>query len=95
MLTNCSSYLEFETIVVKSISICGVSWNRRSKYDKIPANVDILITHEPPTGILDAGSKFGIERHFGCEYLCAVFTKLDFRAPRFHLFGHIHEGFGA
>lgn len=50
---------------------------------KIPAQVDILVTHTPPLGILDARA--------GCESLAHRLAKLS---PKLHVFGHIHERFG-
>ncbi|CAI6332983.1 unnamed protein product [Periconia digitata] len=51
---------------------------------KIPDDTDILITHGPPKGHLDAG-------HLGCKYLL---DELWRRKPRLHVFGHIHDGYG-
>jgi Icc-related predicted phosphoesterase len=49
----------------------------------------VLVTHGPPWGILDfCGS------HAGCSDLLDIVTKKLSAAPRFHIFGHIHEGFG-
>jgi Icc-related predicted phosphoesterase len=61
----------------------------RNKWHSIPSNVQILITHGPPAGILD----FTIDgRHAGSTSLLA---ELNQRVkPQLHLFGHIHEGYG-
>ncbi|CRG90303.1 hypothetical protein PISL3812_07346 [Talaromyces islandicus] len=51
--------------------------------------VDIMLTHGPPLGILDTvehGEKVG------CEHLLRACGRAR---PRLHVFGHIHEGFGA
>jgi hypothetical protein len=51
--------------------------------------VDIMLTHGPPLGILDQvvhGARVG------CEHLLKACTRAR---PRLHVFGHIHEGFGA
>lgn len=42
--------------------------------------MDVLITHGPPQGILDYGA--------GCKYLRAAVDRLK---PRLHVFGHMHE----
>ncbi len=54
----------------------------------IPKNTDMLITHGPPFGKLDATTN-----HFrtGCEDLLK--TVYDIK-PRYHIFGHIHESYG-
>jgi len=61
--------------------------------DKIPNNTDILITHGPPRGILDLLDSFGSNpgENVGCEYLL---NKVNEVKPKYHVFGHIHEGYG-
>lgn len=57
-------------------------------YNKIPNDVDVLITHGPPHGILD------ITPHnlpVGCELLI---NKLNTINPIIHVFGHIHHSYG-
>jgi len=54
----------------------------------IPDNTDILITHGPPYGILDAVP----HGHVGCE---ALLKRVKAVKPRVHLFGHIHEAYGS
>ncbi len=61
----------------------------RDMWDLIPSDVDILVTHSPPQGLLDR-SKGGI--HCGCEELR---QQVQHRIkPRIHVFGHIHEARG-
>jgi len=55
---------------------------------KIPKNLDILITHGPPFGILDRTIR-GVTA--GCSKLLEA---VQLKAPRIHVFGHIHEGYG-
>ena len=57
-------------------------------WDLIPENTDILITHGPPFGALDATIS---GNHVGCENLAEVIEKIR---PKLHVFGHIHEGHG-
>lgn len=59
------------------------------KWKAIPENIDILITHGPPYGILDY-AKFSA-KNVGCELLLARVKEIK---PKIHIFGHIHEGFG-
>lgn len=68
-----------------------------AKWDLIPEDTEVLITHGPPHGILDAYSEPRyIEKagqvHVGCELLRARIERLP--ALRLHAFGHIHEGHG-
>jgi Icc-related predicted phosphoesterase len=55
---------------------------------KIPNNLDILITHGPPKGILDEVGRGGDIENTGSSSLleCVMRAK-----PKFHIFGHIHE----
>lgn len=62
---------------------------RREVYSQIPAETDILITHEPPHGILDAD--FDSNWHFGCRELLEAVTRVR---PKLHVFGHVHTGYG-
>lgn len=57
-------------------------------YDLIPKGVDVLITHQPPMGILDLDSA---GRHFGSTKLLEKVTELK---PKLHLFGHVHNAYG-
>lgn len=54
----------------------------------IPNNTDILITHGPAFGILD---KIFQNQNVGCEDLLKSVENIN---PKYHIFGHIHEGFG-
>ena len=53
----------------------------------IPNDTDVLVTHQPPAGILD----YDGHRHYGSLEL---FEKIQIVCPRLHLFGHIHSAFG-
>lgn len=60
----------------------------KKKWDLIPNNTDILITHGPPFSKLDfvnGGS------NVGCEELLKRVISVK---PKIHVFGHIHEGAG-
>lgn len=63
---------------------------------KIPSDVDILITHGPPYGILDVIPESFKSTHSedvrrGCEDLLAVIKK-RLKDLKLHCFGHIHDG---
>jgi len=60
-----------------------------AKWAQIPDDVDVLVTHGPPKGVLD---RVFDGTHVGCEHLLeAVQNRVK---PRVHVFGHIHEGYG-
>jgi predicted phosphodiesterase len=64
-----------------------------SYWQTIPADVDILVTHGPPKGVLDVAHDFhsGEPVHVGSKSLTRQ-VKQRIR-PRIHAFGHIHDGF--
>lgn len=62
----------------------------RKHWENIPENIDILITHGPPMGHLDDING----EHVGCQDLLDVLNKKLTHPPRYHIFGHIHEGYG-
>ena len=64
----------------------------REKWALIPEGLDILVTHGPPLGRGDEGDKYGAPARFGCkDLLQEVQSRIK---PRFHVFGHVHEGYG-
>ncbi len=59
------------------------------KWNAIPANIDILISHSPPLGHGDL-CRSGLRA--GCtELLSTVQQRVK---PKYHIFGHIHEDYG-
>ncbi|MDR1951583.1 MAG: metallophosphoesterase, partial [Bacteroidales bacterium] len=54
---------------------------------KIPADTDVLITHQPPYCILDLSGGY----NWGDRILLETVLKTQ---PKFHLFGHIHGAYG-
>jgi Icc-related predicted phosphoesterase len=61
----------------------------KEKWDMIPMNTDILITHGPPLGKLDYVRY--TNENVGCEELM---KRVEVIKPKIHVFGHIHEGYG-
>lgn len=57
-------------------------------WSRIPNDVDVLITHTPPAGILDESST-GLK--LGCRHLSERLAALS---PRLHCFGHVHASAG-
>ena len=60
------------------------------KWEAIPDNTDILITHGPAFGTLDtvAGRPWD---NLGCELLA---QRIEVIKPKIHVCGHIHSGYG-
>jgi Icc-related predicted phosphoesterase len=96
-------YLEHEDVIIEEIRIFGSpftptfgNWNfmkDRSKLDKywtlIDGNVDILVTHGPPMGMLDLSrNRDNILEYCGDKALMRHVKKIK---PSFHVFGHIHN----
>ncbi|MGH9948517.1 MAG: metallophosphatase domain-containing protein [Pyrinomonadaceae bacterium] len=103
-------YLEDSSVEIDGLKIYGSPWQPRfydwafnlmrgaelaAKWKLIPNDIDILITHGPPNGILDeVPRQWGID-YKGCEELrkrveeVAAFGRL-----KLHVFGHIHCGYG-
>jgi len=106
LLSNCL-YLENRSVVIEGVKIYGSpmtppipgragafnvtrGFEDQQHWAKVPADVDVLVTHGPPYGILDT-TFTGL--HVGSETLLKE-TMSRIR-PRFHVFGHIHEAYGA
>jgi Icc-related predicted phosphoesterase len=101
MISDNYTYIEDELIEVEGLKIYGSPWQPefgswafnlprgekiKEKWDMIPEGIDILITHGPPHGILD---KCPLSE--GCEELYKAVKRIK---PKYHIFGHIHEGYG-
>jgi Icc-related predicted phosphoesterase len=99
------TYLQDDFVVIDDIKIYGTPWQPEfynwafnlkrdgidiiEKWNLIPEDTDILITHGPPNGILDyvAQSTF----HAGCNMLRKRVFEVK---PKLNIFGHIHQGYG-
>tara|TARA_R110000772_G_scaffold266416_1_gene388862 strand:- start:444 stop:1163 length:720 start_codon:yes stop_codon:yes gene_type:complete len=60
------------------------------KWEDIPKNVDILITHCPAFGVLDTITGRPWDP-LGCELLA---QRIEQIRPKIHVCGHIHSGYG-
>lgn len=94
-------YLEDKLLEYKGLRIYGTPWTPifcnwhfmlppgkiQQKWDLIPDNLDILITHGPPYSTLDGTCG---NRH-GCPHLLDAVVRAK---PKHHVFGHIHESGG-
>jgi Icc-related predicted phosphoesterase len=63
--------------------------DRKRLYSQIPPNIDVLISHGPPYGILDSEPIPGL--HAGCSELLDAVMHVH---PKFHVFGHVHGAYG-
>ncbi|KAF9932783.1 Metallophosphoesterase mpped2 [Linnemannia zychae] len=68
----------------------GVRGELKDIWKHIPENTDVLITHGPPKGhgdIIPEDKRVNV----GCEELL---ERLEAVKPMYHVFGHIHRGYG-
>jgi len=102
-LTGCE-YLEDSSIEICGLKIYGTPWQPEfsgwafnlprgsqclKRWNNIPTDTDILITHTPPLGFGDLCST-GVRA--GCvDLLRSVQKRIK---PKYHIYGHIHEGYG-
>lgn len=66
----------------------------RQKWALIPEDTDILVTHGPAFGVLDAARRFfpHSSENIGCRDLAERIKQL--KKLKLHVFGHIHEAHG-
>lgn len=85
--------LWFSGINPRCTAFTGNEGHLKEKYDKIPYNTDILITHSPPYSALDEIENYstGKIQNVGSVSLAESVRKIK---PKLHVFGHIHEGYG-
>lgn len=102
-LTNCT-YLEDSGIELYGLKFWGTPWQPEfcrwafnlkrgqeilNKWNLIPTDIDILITHTPPIGFNDLCCS-GVRA--GCVELLSTIQKRV--KPRYNIFGHVHESYG-
>ncbi|MEK7485535.1 MAG: metallophosphatase domain-containing protein [Planctomycetota bacterium] len=102
LITN-AIYLQDEGITIEGIHFYGSPWQPwffswafnlkkpeelRQKWDLIPTHTNILITHGPPFGYGDRTLRGD---QVGCKELL---KRVEILKPKYHIFGHIHEGAG-
>ena len=101
------TYLQDDEDIIDGVKIYGTPWQPwfydwafnlpkggpglYSKWEAIPKDTDILITHGPPQDHLDMSGPPYNEPHLGCAMLR---VKVDAQPPKIHVFGHIHGGYG-
>ena len=103
LLKGCG-YLQDSEVTLAGLRIWGSPWQPwfldwafnlqcgaeiRAKWDLIPEGIDILVTHGPPLG---RGDRVEGGEDAGCaDLLEAIRARVK---PRWHVCGHIHEGYG-
>ncbi len=91
---NCH-YLSNSGVTIEGLKFYGLplfmedieAGNLDTNIRKIPTDTNVLITHQPPYGILDSLANF----NYGDRIL--LLTVLNIQ-PQYHLFGHIHGAYG-
>lgn len=96
-------YLQDSAIKIENLKIYGSPWQPRffdwafnlprgaalaEKWQLIPSDTNVLITHGPAYGILNQNPS---GNHCGCEELVKFVEKIK---PQLHVFGHIHYSYG-
>ena len=98
-------YLQDSEVIIEGIKFYGTPWQPwfydwafnlpiggqelKDKFELIPDDTDILITHTPPKGFLDRVIRGN--QSVGCEILRDRILKIS---PKINSFGHIHEDYG-
>ncbi len=91
---NCY-YLCNSSVSIEGVKFYGVpmfmedamSGDYDRNIQKIPSDTDILITHQPPKGILDSSANI----NYGDSNLLQIVLEIK---PKYQLFGHIHGAYG-
>ena len=78
-------FLQDRSVTIEGVKFFGLGYNHSEEL--IPDDADIVVTHEPPLMICDESA--GI--HWGNAPLR---NRIFAVKPRYHLFGHAHEGYG-
>jgi Icc-related predicted phosphoesterase len=102
------TYLQDSSITIDGVKFYGSPWQPRfhdwgfnlsrgralaEKWKLIPDDVNVLITHCPPFGILDRAPRgFDEYENVGCEELLKRIDELN--KLQVHIFGHIHDCYG-
>ncbi|MDB2687266.1 metallophosphatase domain-containing protein [Mariniblastus sp.] len=98
-----ATYLQDSSVTIDGIRFYGAPWvptlqrwayylsddELREKWELIPDDTDVLITHTPPWYILDSPRDASV--HCGCSHLAARIATLNLRL---HCFGHNHSSYG-
>lgn len=98
-----ATYLEDSEVIIDGVKLYGSPWQPwfhdwafnlqrgqeiKKKWDMIPKDTDVLITHGPPYNILDETPR---GEKVGCQDLFDAVMRIK---PKVHVFGHIHWSYG-
>lgn len=78
-------FLQDKGVTIDGVKFFGLAYNHPEEL--IPADADIVVTHEPPVMILDESAG----THWGNTPLRKRVFEIN---PKYHLFGHAHESYG-
>lgn len=81
-------FLQDRGVTIDGVKFYGTGFMH---YRAIPPDTQVIVTHEPPLGILDREESLGIGEYGSTEIRKQVST---LPALRLHLFGHSHNGYG-
>lgn len=101
MLSNATLLID-DWVTLEGVKFYGTPWvslygnwaymlreaDLKAKYDLIPEDTDVLISHGPPQTVLDLTFR-GV-----CAGSEMLRQRVEAIAPKVHVFGHIHEGYG-
>jgi Icc-related predicted phosphoesterase len=102
LITN-AIYLQDEFTIIEGVKFYGSPWQPafynwsfnlrrgdelKAKWDLIPNDTDVLITHGPALNFLD---RVDDGTNVGCRDLLEAIWRVK---PKVHVCGHIHEGYG-
>lgn len=94
-------YLCNSSVVIDGVKFYGMPMFMENVIDgtydtiikNIPDDTDVLVTHQPPYGILDSGEYHGQKDYHYGDYL--LYAKVIDVKPMLHLFGHDHNAYGS
>lgn len=99
-LPDDTHYLYGSGVTLEGVRFCGIPMftqlltatpTNGNRYEEmvaqIPMETDVLITHQPPLGVLDSSDV----TYWGDAVL---FKKIKDVQPKLHLFGHVHNFYG-
>ncbi|KAE8331492.1 Metallo-dependent phosphatase-like protein [Aspergillus sergii] len=88
-LQNGASLTVYASPYTPSFGEWGFQYTSYEGHEFAIGNVDLVMTHGPPRGVLDNTNS---GQRTGCEHL---FGRVARSRPRMHCFGHIHGSWGA
>lgn len=101
-------YLEDTSIIIDDVKFYGTPWTPmfmnwhfmgsenqlKKKFEKIDEDINVLISHTPPYGILDVVKYNNVPFHHAGSTPLAEKIGRKLKDLKLHVFGHIHEDYG-